>query len=108
MASDVYALGLLLHELLTGTHPFEAAVSTPEDMQRAILEDSPAPPSLTAGRVDAAVAALRATTPGKLARHLRGRSEEHTSELQSLMRNSYAVFCLKNKTTKNSNRLLTD
>src|SRR3546814_2381042 len=30
------------------------------------------------------------------------RSEEHTSELQSLMRNSYAVFCLKKK-TKNSN-----
>src|SRR3546814_10061097 len=36
------------------------------------------------------------------------RSEEHTSELQSLMRNSYAVFCLKKKnihkmTRKNSN-----
>src|SRR3546814_4058640 len=31
-----------------------------------------------------------------------GRSEEHTSELQSLMRNSYAAFCLtkKNKTIK--------
>src|SRR3546814_2560684 len=29
------------------------------------------------------------------------RSEEHTSELQSLMRISYAVFCLKKKTTKN-------
>src|SRR3546814_5507121 len=28
-----------------------------------------------------------------------GRSEEHTSELQSLMRISYAVFCLKKKTT---------
>src|SRR3546814_6566394 len=28
---------------------------------------------------------------------LRGRSEEHTSELQSLMRTSYSVFCLKNK-----------
>src|SRR3546814_8413098 len=28
------------------------------------------------------------------------RSEEHTSELQSLMRTSYAVFCLKKKTTK--------
>src|SRR3546814_6907505 len=27
------------------------------------------------------------------------RSEEHTSELQSLMRHSYAVFCLKKKTT---------
>src|SRR3546814_6891310 len=32
---------------------------------------------------------------GGRARH--GRSEEHTSELQSLMRISYAVFCLKNK-----------
>src|SRR3546814_4975477 len=31
--------------------------------------------------------------------HLRIRSEEHTSELQSLMRSSYAGFCLKNKTT---------
>src|SRR3546814_1150660 len=31
---------------------------------------------------------------------LRGRSEEHTSELQSLMRISYAVFCLKKKNKK--------
>src|SRR3546814_2440932 len=30
-------------------------------------------------------------------RRLRARSEEHTSELQSLMRISYAVFCLKKK-----------
>src|SRR3546814_3552971 len=30
------------------------------------------------------------------------RSEEHTSELQSLMRISYAVFCLKKKTTNNN------
>src|SRR3546814_5505168 len=29
------------------------------------------------------------------------RSEEHTYELQSLMRNSYAVFCLKKKNEKN-------
>src|SRR3546814_12375150 len=32
----------------------------------------------------------------------RGRSEEHTSELQSLMRISYAVFCLKKKRKKNT------
>src|SRR3546814_20399125 len=31
------------------------------------------------------------------------RSEEHTSELQSLMRISYAVFCLKKKNNKNTN-----
>src|SRR3546814_10211658 len=32
------------------------------------------------------------------------RSEEHTSELQSLMRISYAVFCLKNKNTRYNNK----
>src|SRR3546814_9707313 len=33
---------------------------------------------------------------------IRRRSEEHTSELQSLMRISYAVFCLKKKTKTNN------
>src|SRR3546814_6378950 len=33
----------------------------------------------------------------------RMRSEEHTSELQSLMRISYAVFCLKKKHNRNNN-----
>src|SRR3546814_7825080 len=38
------------------------------------------------------------------------RSEEHTSELQSLMRNSYAVFCLKKQktTTSKSNKIRQD
>src|SRR3546814_3300001 len=34
----------------------------------------------------------------------RTRSEEHTSELQSLMRISYAVFCLKKKKLRNNNK----
>src|SRR3546814_5550962 len=42
----------------------------------------------------------RATSPGIF--DVLVRSEEHTSELQSLMRNSYAVFCLKQKKTHNS------
>src|SRR3546814_9892247 len=37
---------------------------------------------------------------GKRRWHVDPRSEEHTSELQSLMRISYAVFCLKKKTTQ--------
>src|SRR3546814_8472227 len=47
---------------------------------------------------------LAATLGGRKKCHRRGaaregmaRSEEHTSELQSLMRSSYAVFCLKKK-----------
>src|SRR3546814_1492570 len=38
------------------------------------------------------------------ARCKRARSEEHTSELQSLMRISYAVFCLKKKNTHNNTK----
>src|SRR3546814_6324133 len=56
--------------------------------------------------------ARRADRPGDCAR--RGgesraelhRSEEHTSELQSLMRLTYAVFCLKTKTVKTTRSLL--
>src|SRR3546814_5080006 len=45
------------------------------------------PPSASSMRWRAAAAFARCPS----------RSEEHTSELQSLMRNSYAVFCLKKK-----------
>src|SRR3546814_7924186 len=53
------------------------------------------------------VAGLAAAVAAGMARALgTGRSEEHTSELQSLMRISYAVFCLK-KTKKNKNTTYT-
>src|SRR3546814_5612684 len=42
------------------------------------------------------------TTPPRPSR----RSEEHTSELQSLMRISYAVFCLKNKNIPTSHQII--
>src|SRR3546814_7676111 len=41
----------------------------------------------------------RALVRRRSVRTLWARSEEHTSELQSLMRTSYAVFCLKKKNT---------
>src|SRR3546814_2609343 len=41
--------------------------------------------------------ALRLDSASEPLTRLTGRSEEHTSELQSLMRISYAVFCLKKK-----------
>src|SRR3546814_2471476 len=49
--------------------------------------------------VGGAAARDRARRRGEFARQ---RSEEHTSELQSLMRISYAVCCLKNKTKLNN------
>src|SRR3546814_5312537 len=47
--------------------------------------------------------AIDAVTPKDCTSFFTARSEEHTSELQSLMRNSYAVFCLKKKINNNTN-----
>src|SRR3546814_4954893 len=63
------------------------------------------------GRDKEATEIVNATMPPAMARNitpylLRWRSEEHTSELQSLMRKSYAVFCLKKKNTQKTLRRL--
>src|SRR3546814_2537312 len=50
------------------------------------------------------VAATRIMIGGVQVVGAQGRSEEHTSELQSLMRISYAVFCLKKKNTTTIHR----
>src|SRR3546814_1258890 len=57
-----------------------------------------------AGHDDADLACDHRRLPLQRVGHARRcrRSEEHTSELQSLMRISYAVFCLKKKTTLSS------
>src|SRR3546814_2554981 len=47
---------------------------------------------------DVGVVLVKPDAPWKNIGELLARSEEHTSELQSLMRISYAVFCLKKKT----------
>src|SRR3546814_8166704 len=52
------------------------------------------------GAMAEALAGFVATLPAHEAFLARHRSEEHTSELQSLMRISYAVFCLKKKNKK--------
>src|SRR3546814_9283077 len=51
-------------------------------------------------RASEAVAQVAHTGLLQVARYRDMRSEEHTSELQSLMRISYAVFCLKKKKTE--------
>src|SRR3546814_4388358 len=54
-------------------------------------------------RPDVAGATLVEVRRGAVMDRVFPRSEEHTSELQSLMRISYAVFCLKKKKTNHNN-----
>src|SRR3546814_4554741 len=64
----------------------------------------PAAPGRTHGR---AAAPVRHSGFRSGRTRLGGRSEEHTSELQSLMRISYAVFCLKKKKKQQTKKHIT-
>src|SRR3546814_9829535 len=84
-----------------------SSVVAPPSMQATTLAlEMPLQPQISASSESAATAALGfAEAPPPEAKawpKISARSEEHTSELQSLMRISYAVFCLKKKTKKNN------
>src|SRR3546814_3327184 len=66
------------------------------------LRRDPAARARAAARHAGAAGALPAALRPAAGRRVPGRSEEHTSELQSLMRISYAVFCLTNTNTNPS------
>ncbi len=72
-ATDVWQLGIVLHRLLSGAHPFGLGRDTPLPRQLQLLEREPEPLTRAAAQADADTAALRGgLSPAALARELRG------------------------------------
>src|SRR3546814_9904075 len=81
---------------LSPTPPTPITATVSPGFTAAVLIAAPAPVTHPQPRIEACG---KGNSSGILASWFSCRSEEHTSELQSLMRISYAVFCLKKKKT---------
>lgn len=104
VATDIYALGILMYKLLTGASPYGSAASTPREYEAAILENEPLRPSTVVTNTGAAVGDQRGTSPDRLSKHLLGDIDNIV--LKALQKNPQRRYATASKLADDIRRYL--
>src|SRR3546814_5501440 len=91
----------LAYSHVPSVYDWRSMLRLPVTLDQAVETIPNTAPSLHLGYIRPERSAVPSRNFGAVDHKLLPRSEEHTSELQSLMRISYAVFCLKKKRIQN-------